>query len=127
MNRVFHFEMVADRPQDEIKFYQDVFGWEFKQVGQDYWLVTTGEDSQPGINGGLATKRSGVQNRVTNSIDVSSIDDTTAKIEKAGGIILQPKQEVPGFGYLAVCKDPQNIVFGVVQRVPQSPFTEPFK
>lgn len=29
MNRVVHFEIQADNPQRAIKFYKDVFGWEF--------------------------------------------------------------------------------------------------
>ena len=41
-----------------MKFYKEVFGWEFNKWNgpQDYWLVKTGEDNQPGINGGLTPK-----------------------------------------------------------------------
>ena len=54
MPRVIHFEIVADKPERVMKFYK-VFGWEFNKWNspQDYWRVKTGEDSQPGINGGL--------------------------------------------------------------------------
>jgi len=81
MPRVIHFEMVADKPERAMKFYKEVFGWEFNKWNgpQEYWLVKTGEDSQPGINGGLTPRinqESGATSgRVTNTIDVPSIDD----------------------------------------------------
>ena len=58
MPRVIHFEIVAEKPERAMKFYKEVFGWEFNKWNgpQDYWLVKTGEDSQPGINGGLTPK-----------------------------------------------------------------------
>jgi predicted enzyme related to lactoylglutathione lyase len=48
MPRVVHFEIVADNPERAIKFYKEVFGWEFKKWDgpQDYWFVKTGEDNQ---------------------------------------------------------------------------------
>src|SRR5438128_828489 len=53
--RVSHFEIHADDPERAIKFYSDLFGWQFKKRDgpMPYWLVTTGPDSEPGINGGL--------------------------------------------------------------------------
>ena len=55
MSRVVHFEIHADKPERAAAFYQALFAWEFtKWAGpQDYWLIKTGPDSQPGINGGM--------------------------------------------------------------------------
>ena len=55
MPRVIHFEIHADNPERAVKFYTDLFGWQFtKWAGpMDYWLIVTGPDGQPGINGGL--------------------------------------------------------------------------
>src|SRR5262249_60785108 len=54
MPRVMHFEIHADNPERAVGFYTKVFGWSFKNWGgpMEYWLVTTGPDGQPGINGG---------------------------------------------------------------------------
>ena len=101
MPRVIHFEIVADKPERAMKFYKEVFGWEFNKWNgpQDYWLVKTGEDSQPGINGGLTPKMNQQGNdtssRVTNTIDVPSIDDFSKKIEDKGGKVIQPKMAIP--------------------------------
>ncbi len=47
MPRVVHFEIYADQPERAIKFYQDVFGWNFQKWNgpYDYRLVTTGENN----------------------------------------------------------------------------------
>jgi uncharacterized protein len=121
MPRVIHFEIVADNPERAMKFYKEVFGWEFNKWGgpQDYWLVKTGEDSQPGINGGLTPKTNqgsgNTGGRITNSIDVPSIDEFSNKISMEGGKVLSPKMPIPGVGYLAICEDTEGISFGIIQ------------
>ncbi len=121
MPRVIHFEMVADKPERVMKFYKEVFGWEFNKWNgpQDYWHVKTGEDIQPGINGGLTPKMNqesgGTSGRVTNTIDVSSIDDFSKKISTEGGKVVQPKMAIRGIGYLAICEDTEGNSFGIIQ------------
>jgi catechol 2,3-dioxygenase-like lactoylglutathione lyase family enzyme len=55
MPRVVHFEIYADDPEAVCPFYEDVFGWQIKKWNgpQEYWLVTTGGEGEPGINGGM--------------------------------------------------------------------------
>ena len=55
MPRPTHFEIQAGDPARAIKFYESVFGWSFQKWDgpMPYWMVTTGPDSKPGINGGL--------------------------------------------------------------------------
>jgi predicted enzyme related to lactoylglutathione lyase len=127
MPRVIHFEIVADKPERAMKFYKEVFGWEFNKWNgpQDYWLVKTGEDNQPGINGGLTPKmnqqssdtgRGGGGGRVTNTIDVPSVDEFSKKISMEGGKVVQPKMAIPGIGYLAICEDTEGILFGIIEN-----------
>jgi predicted enzyme related to lactoylglutathione lyase len=121
MPRVIHFEIVVDKPERAMKFYREVFGWEFNKWNgpQDYWLVKTGEDSQPGINGGLTPKRNqdnaNTSSRVTNTIDVPSVDEFSTKITTGGGKVVSPKMAIPGIGYLAICEDTEGILFGIIQ------------
>lgn len=119
MPRVTHFEMVSDKPERAMKFYEEVFGWEFHKWNgpQDYWFVKTGEDSEPGINGGLTPKMNQhIGGRVTNSIDVPSVDDFSKKISTEGGKVVKPKMAIPGIGYLAICEDPDGNSFGIIQH-----------
>ena len=58
MSRAVHFEIHASDPQAAITFYGGLFGWTFnKWEGGDYWMIHTGPDEQPGINGGLMPRR----------------------------------------------------------------------
>ena len=85
MNRPVHFEIPAEKPDRAIKFYEKVFGWKFERWNgpMEYWNISTG-DSQPGINGGLMTRRDPAQPCV-NTMDVADLDATIGVVEAAGG------------------------------------------
>jgi predicted enzyme related to lactoylglutathione lyase len=93
-----------------------VFGWEIvKWEGpQDYWLITTGPDDEPGINGGLM-KRMDPSASTWNTIEVPSVDEFTAKVVESGGKVVVPKTAIPGVGYQVYCQDTEGNVFGVHQ------------
>ena len=54
MPRVVHFEIHADDPERAANFYQSVFGWQFQkwEGPLEYWMIITGPEGTPGINGG---------------------------------------------------------------------------
>jgi len=97
MNRVVHFEMSADDPERASNFYRNVFGWKIDEWEGpvDYWLVTTGAQEEPGIDGGIK-KQPEFDTGTVNAIDVSSIDEFVEKIESHGGELVMPKTEIPG-------------------------------
>jgi hypothetical protein len=119
MPRPVHFEIPAGNPEQAAKFYGDVFGWTFQKWDgpMEYWLVTTGPDSEPGINGGLM-KKCPESDRVVNTIGVDSVDDSVAKITAAGGAVAAPKMAIPGIGWLAYCTDLDGNLFGIMQNDP---------
>jgi predicted enzyme related to lactoylglutathione lyase len=118
MPRVVHFEISADDPQRAADFYARVFGWKVHKWDgpQDYWLVQTGEASEPGINGGLF-KRKGPVGWV-NTIQVGSVDEFAAKVEASGGKVVVPKMAIPGIGWLVYCHDTEGSVFGMMHPDP---------
>jgi predicted enzyme related to lactoylglutathione lyase len=119
MLRIVHFEINVDDPERAVKFYQEVFGWKIKkwEGPMDYWLVTTGPDDQPGINGGIM-KREDPQATTYNTVDVPSVDEFAKKIAQNGGKVVVPKMAVPGVGYMAYCTDTEGNVFGIMQEDP---------
>jgi predicted enzyme related to lactoylglutathione lyase len=126
MPRVVHFEIHADEPERAVRFYTQLFGWEItKWAGpQDYWLIKTGPDGQPGINGGLL-KRHGVIDGTAViayvcTVDVPSVDEYTRKITAGGGSIALPKMPIPGVGWLAYGKDTEGNIFGIMQMDAQA-------
>src|SRR5437764_12620155 len=80
MPRPIHFEIPADNPERLIAFYTAVFGWSFQKWeggGMPYWLITTGADPEPGINGGLLPRQYPGQPCV-NTISVSNVEESMA-------------------------------------------------
>jgi predicted enzyme related to lactoylglutathione lyase len=124
MNRVVHFEIHGKDLNKLQKFYQDVFGWDIKDMGPamgNYRLVMTGT-SEPGINGGMNERRGALPadgapvNAYVCTIGVEDIDATLEKIAQAGGTVATEKMEIPGgVGMLAYRKDPEGNIFGVLQ------------
>jgi predicted enzyme related to lactoylglutathione lyase len=115
-SRIVHFELPADDPDRAAKFYADAFGWQVTKWGgpTDYWLVTTGEEGEPGIDGGIG-KRQSAEDQTTNTIDVPDLDAAVAAVEAAGGRITNAKHAVSGVGWLAYATDTEGNPFGMMQ------------
>ncbi len=130
MNRVVHFEIHAADPERAAAFYRQVFGWDIRewtipgvQIPQEnrYWLVSTGSQPDPGIDGGIVVRRGAPPadgqpvNGYVCTIGVASVDEFMAKACAAGGTIAVPKMPIKGVGWLAYCKDPEGNIFGLMQ------------
>src|SRR5438093_3388261 len=61
------------------------------KVAREYWLVTTGDDKEPGINGGLTRPREGQTPGTLNTIAVSSLDQTMRKLSSVAERFAYPK------------------------------------
>ncbi|MBK9714444.1 MAG: VOC family protein [Kouleothrix sp.] len=117
MSRVVHFELAADDPERASRFYSAVLGWKIDKWDgpQDYWLATTGDAAQPGIDGAIM-RRAPQMPSVINTVDVASVDEAVAKVTANGGQVVEPKMAIPGVGYLAYCLDTEGNMFGLMQR-----------
>jgi predicted enzyme related to lactoylglutathione lyase len=127
MPRVVHFEIHAEDPDRVVGFYAELFGWRFdKWAGPvDYWLVTTGPDGQPGINGGLI-RRQGPRpvaagqpvNAYVCTVDVPDLDQYLARATHLGATVVVPRMPIPGVGWLAYVTDPDGNILGLTQADP---------
>ena len=126
MGRVTHFEIHADDPARAAKFYSDVFGWDVqKWVGPvDYWLVTTGPDDAPGINGAITKREAPLPGdsviAFVCTVSVDNIDDAIAKIASHGAPVASAKGPIPGVGWQAYFKDTKGNLFGVHKSDPNA-------
>lgn len=123
MARVVHFEIQASKPKDLIAFYEALFAWKFQQWGaNDYWLILTGADGQPGINGGLLPRRGPppAEGQAVNcfvcTVEVDSVDDVLATAVSLGAIVAVPKMPIQGVGWLAYFKDPDGNLVGITRK-----------
>jgi predicted enzyme related to lactoylglutathione lyase len=120
MPRVIHFEVNADDPKRAVEFYRKVFGWKINkwEGPAEYWLVSTGDEKQPGIGGAIMERMD--KATTVNTIDVTSVDEYVKRIVKAGGKQVSKKNAIPGIGYFAYCADTEGNIFGIMQPNPKA-------
>jgi predicted enzyme related to lactoylglutathione lyase len=122
MSRAVHFEIHASNPQALIDFYTNLFGWSFtKYPAGEYWLINTGLEGQPGINGGLLPRPGPAPgpmaspNAFVITVDVDNLDASLSKAQGNGAVLCVPKMAIPDIGWLAYVKDPDGNIFGMMQ------------
>jgi predicted enzyme related to lactoylglutathione lyase len=125
VTRPVHFEIHAADPERAQRFYTTVFDWKFERWGDvPYWVVTTGADGTPGINGGLVQRPGGdpIEGQAVNAWVVTvDVPDCAAYVQRgleAGGTIALDRHAVPGLGWLAYLKDTEGNIFGLMQNDP---------
>ena len=123
MARVVHFEIHAADPARAVEFYTALCGWSFTKWDgpADYWVIVTGPEGTPGINGGLV-RRMGpppadgqAVNAYVCTVDVADLDASLAKAAELGATMALAKMPVPGVGWLAYVKDPEGNILGMIQ------------
>jgi predicted enzyme related to lactoylglutathione lyase len=129
MNRVIHFEIQADDVERAKNFYEKVLGWKIekymdkeKSGMMDYWMVMTGEEGTPGIDGGMYQRPADDKIFTYDcTIDVEDIDKAVEAVRANGGTITKEKSELPGVGWFASAKDTEGNRFALMQAVGWKP------
>lgn len=120
MAKVVHFEIPVDDPERASAFYRDALGWEIAGWGdQPYWLVTAGKPEDVGADGALIG-RGDIHQHPVLVVGVESIDDALARVEQAGGTVLQGRMEIPTVGWSAYIRDPEGNTVGLFEPAPGS-------
>ncbi|GAB4369562.1 MAG: VOC family protein [Calditrichia bacterium] len=126
MPRVVHFEIHAKDPARATQFYQKVFDWKFQkwEGPMAYWMITTGPEDEPGINGGLVERRGTIDGQAVIAyvctMEVPDLETFITSIESQGGKIVVPKMPIPGVGWLAYAQDTEENIFGIMQNDPEA-------
>ena len=126
MPRVVHFEIHAGDPDRAVNFYKTLFGWNFQkwEGPMEYWMVMTGPDDQPGINGGLVRRQGEIDGQAVIAyvctVDVSDVDASLKTALANGAEVAVPKMPIPGVGWLVYCKDTEGNIFGMLQNDPNA-------
>lgn len=119
-----HFEIPAVDVEKLKQFYEQLFGWKIQEYPGpiDYWTIQTvpvdanGTPLRPGVNGGLYRKPE-PNIRPLNYYSVESINDCLVRLEKLGGKVISPKQEVPDVGWVAAAVDPEGNPFALIEPI----------
>ena len=117
-NPVVHFEIMSKDSKALKTFYAQAFGWEIAPAtagaGDDveYSLI---ERNGQGISGGIGSTPNGYDGHLTFYVGVPKIEDSLAQIVKLGGSTMMGPIDVPNGPRVALFRDPQNNVVGLVQ------------
>jgi predicted enzyme related to lactoylglutathione lyase len=101
------------------RFYTDVLGVEWEampmETGDDYTcLMVKGR----AVGGAFPPPMEGIPPHWEVYLNVADADATAERAAELGGQVLQAPWDVPGVGRLAILKDPQGAVFGLMQNPP---------
>ena len=110
-NPVVHFEVIGKDAAKSQRFYTDLFGWKMDANNpMNYGMVDNGGE---GINGGVSGGEMGPH--LTFYVQVSDLQATLDKAEKLGGQTLVPPDEVSPGTTIAMMKDPDGNLVGLMK------------
>jgi uncharacterized protein len=116
-NPVVHFEILTNNPERLRDFYEKAFGWNVKGpdpgAGDVRYLLA--EEEGGGIGGGIGSTPDGYDGHVTFYIGVANLEQALADVEKLGGARMMGPEQVPNGPRIALFRDPENRVIGLVQ------------
>jgi predicted enzyme related to lactoylglutathione lyase len=116
---VTHFEIYAEEPAKLAEFYRSLFGWQVEQApGIAYWRIRMGADEGEGIGGGLTYRPIPGPRSWVHYVNVASLDEAVAEVQRLGGSVLRSKTAVPKTAWYAVVADPEGNIFAVWQADP---------
>jgi predicted enzyme related to lactoylglutathione lyase len=119
-NNLKSFGITADDVTRARRFYEQTFGWRFEPWGPpEFYLIHTGDESDPGVQGLLHKRREPVNGAGMTgfecTIGVDNIDQTIAAIESAGGKIVMAKFHIPSVGTGVYFSDTEGNFVGAMQ------------
>jgi predicted enzyme related to lactoylglutathione lyase len=112
-NPVVHFEVLGKDAETTQSFYANIFDWPMEKVMDSYAMVKTGGDT--GIPGGVGSAMGDSPGHSTFYVEVDDLQATLDAIEAAGGSTAQPPMDVPNGPSIALFRDPDGNLVGLVK------------
>jgi len=110
---VVHFELMGTDKEALGRFYAELFGWHVESVAEPpYEVIDT--HAGAGINGGIGSVDKDGDRYVAVYAATEDVNATFDKAVAGGAEVLMPVTEVPGVVTLALLRDPQGNVFGMI-------------
>jgi predicted enzyme related to lactoylglutathione lyase len=119
-NNLKSFGITADDVSRARRFYEQVFEWRFEPWGPpDFYLIHTGDEKDPGVQGLLHKRREPVNGTGMTgfecTIGVENIDKIIRAVEAAGGKIVMAKFQIPTVGTGAYFNDTEGNFVGAME------------
>jgi predicted enzyme related to lactoylglutathione lyase len=102
------------------RFYEQVFGWTTKDMGEDFGGYRIFELGSAQVGGLMANPQPEIPAMWTPYVGVDDTDAMCKKATDLGAAVLVEPMDVPTVGRFAILKDPQGAVFGIIKGEPAS-------
>jgi predicted enzyme related to lactoylglutathione lyase len=100
-------------------FYNAVFGWTTSDMGDEYGGYKIFNLGEKGVGGLIKMPDPSVPSMWVPYVAVEDVDATVAKAQELNGSTVIEGMDVPNVGRIAVIKDPNGAVLGVIKPAPQ--------
>jgi uncharacterized protein len=116
MARVVHFEITAENPERAVHFYEQALGWRIQRWAgpSPYWLVSTGDDGAPGIDGAIMDRPAAGQSMI-NIVSVPQLEAAMDSVRQAGGAVVGEVHLIPDVGRFVYVTDTEGNRFGLME------------
>lgn len=107
-------ELATTNVAKATKFYSGLLGWKTKAFGggMEYTQFKKGKDM---VGGMLKCPKPGVPAHWVPYVVVGNVEATVKKATKLKGKVLVPPFDIPDVGRIAVLRDPQGAVIGIIK------------
>jgi hypothetical protein len=120
MANIGFFDIPADDVGRAKKFYQSLLGWKiepatsFFDKTQQRQNIITGKPEKGTMNRGGLYKRH-MPGPIMNFVIVEDLGAVLASVERLGGTIVMPKNPIKSVGLVAVIRDTEGNILGLLQ------------
>jgi predicted enzyme related to lactoylglutathione lyase len=116
-SKIEHVELASKDPVATRQFLEKVFGWKFTVMEMmEGYAIHGAREGAEGSGLGVRSLQGPEHPGSVPFVTVSDIDETVKTISAAGGKVIVPKMEIPGFGWSAVYLAPGDVVQGLYQK-----------
>lgn len=122
MANIAFFQIPADNVDRAKHFYHSLLGWKIAptrtpmdpamMASTQFQDIITGDTKEGAMNMGLLYKRQ-MTEPIINFVKVDDLDKILAKVEKLGGKIVRPKEEIKTVGQVAIIQDSEGNAIGL--------------
>lgn len=115
-NPFIHIELHTHDTGAAKRFYSELLDWKLNDMEMPGFGTYTLLDVGEGTGGGIVKSMTpDAPPAWLSYINVDDLDASTKRAEKLGAKVLQPRAEVPGWGYFSVIQDPTGAVVGLYE------------
>ena len=97
-------------------FYGELLGWgmqDMNSAGMDYTMAKLGDKEIAGMMA-IPDEAAGMPPTWGGYVTVTDVDEMLTRVEKLGGKICVPAQDIPDIGRFAVIRDPQGAMLSLI-------------